>query len=104
MLDPLRRLALDAKLRLIAARKERTAGFDAKRKGLIDELEERERAFKKQKSERDQETRDRWKETERIKDENKRLMELRQQQQNASMNPKPVELTEDPNAPPEISQ
>ncbi|THH16469.1 hypothetical protein EW146_g4174 [Bondarzewia mesenterica] len=44
LLDPLRRLALDAKLRVKEARKARFANYDAKRRTLVDELEERERA------------------------------------------------------------
>ncbi|KAJ7180498.1 DnaJ-domain-containing protein [Mycena filopes] len=44
LLDPLRRLALDAKLRVKAARNERFKSYDNKRKNMVTELEERERA------------------------------------------------------------
>jgi len=43
-LDPLRRLALDLKLRVNT---ERFKAADSKRKNLLDELEEGERAFKR---------------------------------------------------------
>ena len=54
LLDPLRRMALDAKQRLKEARKARYAKYDAKRKNLVDELEEREHAFKKARVEKEQ--------------------------------------------------
>ena len=54
LLDPLRRLALDAKQRLKEARKVRYAQYDAKRKNMLDDLEERERAFKKSRMEKEE--------------------------------------------------
>lgn len=47
LLDPTRRSALDASRKIKLARAERFAAYDTKRRGLQDELEERERAFKK---------------------------------------------------------
>ncbi|CAE6419864.1 unnamed protein product [Rhizoctonia solani] len=47
LLDPTKRSALDASRKIKLARAERFAAYDSKRKGLQDELEERERAFKK---------------------------------------------------------
>ncbi|KAH9848674.1 DnaJ-domain-containing protein [Lenzites betulinus] len=78
LLDPLRRMALDAKLRLKNARKERFAQFDAKRKGLVDELEERERAFKKARTETEAQKKERFRENERIMEEGRRLREDRE--------------------------
>ncbi|KZT64536.1 DnaJ-domain-containing protein [Daedalea quercina L-15889] len=75
LLDPLRRMALDAKVRLKEARKARFASYDAKRKGLVEELEARERAFKKARVEKQEEERARWRENERIMDEGRRLRE-----------------------------
>ena len=49
LLHPLRRMALDAKMRVKEARKARFAAYDNKRKNLVEELEEREREFKKAK-------------------------------------------------------
>lgn len=77
LLDPLRRLALDAKIRLKEARKQRYAHYDNKRKTMVDELETREREFKKsrldkQKAEAAQKT-----ENERIKEEGRKLREKR---------------------------
>ena len=80
MLDPLRRLALDAKLRAAEARKKRTEKYDSKRKHLIQELEERERAFKKSRLERDAAEQARERETERIKGEGRRLREEREKE------------------------
>ncbi|KAJ3988945.1 DnaJ-domain-containing protein [Lentinula detonsa] len=75
LLDPLRRLALDAKLRLKQAQKERYKNYDLKRKTMVDELEERERALKKTKSDKQKEEAARSQETERIKDQGRRLRE-----------------------------
>lgn len=44
---------------------------------MVDELEQRERAFKKARVEKDREERSRWTENERIKDEGRRLREER---------------------------
>ncbi|KAJ6482166.1 hypothetical protein C8R47DRAFT_1322071 [Mycena vitilis] len=78
LLDPLRRLALDAKLRVKAARDERFKSYDNKRKNMVNELEERERAFKKAKMEQQRDEATRWHETEKIKDEGRRLREERE--------------------------
>lgn len=75
LLDPLRRLALDAKLRLKQARTERYKNYDLKRKTMVDELEERERALKKTKADQQKEETARFQETEKIKDQGRRLRE-----------------------------
>ncbi|KAJ3820930.1 DnaJ-domain-containing protein [Lentinula raphanica] len=75
LLDPLRRLALDAKLRLKQARKERYKNYDLKRKNMVDELEERERALKKVKADKQREEAALTQETEKIKDQGRRLRE-----------------------------
>ncbi|TFY53260.1 hypothetical protein EVJ58_g9547 [Rhodofomes roseus] len=80
LLDPLRRMALDAKVRLKEARKARFASYDTKRKGLVEELEARERAFKKVRVEKQQEERARWMENERIMEEGRRLKEEREKE------------------------
>ncbi|KAJ6542277.1 hypothetical protein B0H10DRAFT_2136151 [Mycena sp. CBHHK59/15] len=78
LLDPLRRLALDAKLRVKQARDERFKSYDAKRKNMVTELEERERVFKKARMDQQKEDAERWHETEKIKDEGRRLREERE--------------------------
>ncbi|TRM62322.1 DnaJ domain-containing protein [Schizophyllum amplum] len=78
LLDPLRRMALDAKLRLKQAKAQRYEKYDSKRKVMVEELEERERAFKKAKMNQQKEEAARWHETEKIKEEGKRLREERQ--------------------------
>ncbi|KAJ3487325.1 hypothetical protein NLI96_g3619 [Meripilus lineatus] len=80
LLDPLRRMALDAKLRLKEARKTRFATFDAKRKGLVSELEEREQAFKKAKLEKEEKQKETWRENERIMEEGRILREEREKE------------------------
>ena len=80
LLDPLRRLALDAKVRLKEARKARFASYDTKRKGLVEELEARERAFKKARVEKQAEERARWMENERIMEEGRKLREDREKE------------------------
>ncbi|KAF7356778.1 J domain-containing protein [Mycena venus] len=92
LLDPLRRLALDAKLRVKAARDERFKSYDNKRKNMVTELEERERAFKKAKIDQQRDEASRWQETEKIKDEGRRLREereneLRRREQEANRPP-----------------
>lgn len=74
LLDPIRRTALDAQIRIKNARKLRFAAFDNKRKNLQEELEERERAFKKSKGEKDDDEKKRALELERIKEEGRRMM------------------------------
>ena len=78
LLDPLRRLALDAKLRATQARKERFKAYDAKRKNLVEELEERERAFKKARVQKQKEEMEAYTSTERIKEEGRRMREDRE--------------------------
>jgi DnaJ family protein C protein 17 len=73
LLDPLRRLALDAKLRKKKAREERFSAYDDKRKRLVEELEERERAFKKRRTAQAAADRD----ADRVKEEGRRLVEER---------------------------
>jgi DnaJ homolog subfamily C member 17 len=68
-------MALDAKLRVQKAKAERFKGYDEKRKRLAEELEERERAFKKSRVDKQNEERARWQETEKIKDEGRKLRE-----------------------------
>ncbi|PBK74821.1 DnaJ-domain-containing protein, partial [Armillaria solidipes] len=87
LLDPLRRLALDAKLRVKAAKAERFKSFDTKRKVFLEELEEREQAFKKARMDKQKSEADQWQANEKIKDEGRRLREekekeLRQREQN----------------------
>ena len=53
-------MALDAKMRLKEAKKARYAKYDAKRKNLVDELEERERSFKKAKVEKAEKEKEMW--------------------------------------------
>ena len=80
LLDPLRRMALDAKLRIKEARKARYAQYDAKRKGLVEELEERERTLKKARVEKEAEKKERFRENERIMEEGRRLREEREKE------------------------
>ncbi|KIY47844.1 DnaJ-domain-containing protein [Fistulina hepatica ATCC 64428] len=78
LLDPVRRIALDAKRRLQQAKAERFKNYDAKRKAFVEELEERERELKRSRVERQKEEAARFQETERIKDEGRRMREERE--------------------------
>lgn len=80
LLDPLRRLALDAKLKIKHARAERFKAYDSKRKNLVEELEERERSFKKARTEKQKEEAEIRQANERIKEEGKRLREEKEQE------------------------
>lgn len=79
-MDPLRRLALDQKLRVKKARAERYKAYDAKRKNMVEELEERERAFKKAKLDKQREEIKLQQETEKIKEEGRRLREQKEKE------------------------
>lgn len=78
LLDPLRRLALDAQHRLAAAKKARFSAYDNKRKVLVTELEERERAFKKSRLEQEKQKAAKEGENDRIKEAGKRMREERE--------------------------
>lgn len=80
LLDPLRRLALDQKLRVKKARAERYKTYDTKRKNMVEELEARERAFKKTRLDKKNEEIKVQTETERIKEEGRRLREQREEE------------------------
>ncbi|KAI5118484.1 hypothetical protein M0805_003516 [Coniferiporia weirii] len=79
LLDPLRRLALTSSVRAKEARKARFSKYDQKRKNLQEELEERERAFKKQKLDKAKEARERENENERIKVAGRKLREEKEE-------------------------
>ncbi|KAH9072897.1 DnaJ-domain-containing protein [Lactarius deliciosus] len=78
LLDPLRRMALDAKLRIQEARKHRYANFDKKRKAMLEELEQAEQADKKAKSAEASKRQKHAQETEQIRDAGRRMVEERQ--------------------------
>lgn len=80
LLDPLRRMALDAKVRLKEARKARYSQYDAKRKNMLDDLEERERAFKKAKTDQAEKQKEVFRENEKIMEEGRILREARQKE------------------------
>lgn len=73
-------MALDAKIRLKEARKARYAQYDAKRKNLVDELEERERAFKKVKVDKAEKQKEVWRENERVMEEGRILRERKERE------------------------
>ncbi|KAF7316267.1 J domain-containing protein [Mycena indigotica] len=78
LLDPLRRLALDAKLRAKHAREARFKTYDTKRKTMVTELEERERAFKKTKMDQEVDEVRRREDNDKIKDAGRRMREERE--------------------------
>lgn len=80
LLDPLRRMALDAKLRIKEARKARFSQYDNKRKNLVEELEERERAFKKAKTDKEEKQKQVWRDNERIMEEGRLMRETREKE------------------------
>lgn len=77
--DSSKRQALDVSIRAKLARKERYSAQDSKRKALIDELEEKERIFKRRRSEQTREQHAQTKDLDRIKAENRILREGRDQ-------------------------
>ncbi|BGP39559.1 hypothetical protein JCM10449v2_003510 [Rhodotorula kratochvilovae] len=75
--DPTKRAALDAKLAAAQARKQRFAALDSKRKALAEDLEARERAFKRAKAGEVGEAQRKRQELERLKEEGRRMREAR---------------------------
>jgi DnaJ homolog subfamily C member 17 len=71
-------MALDAKLRIQEARKQRYANFDKKRKAMLEELEEAEQADKKAKSAEVAKKQRYAHEAEQIRDAGRRMVEERQ--------------------------
>ena len=71
-------MALDAKLRIKEARKQRYANFDKKRKAMLEELEEAEQADKKAKSAEAGKRQKYAQEAEQIRDAGRRMVEERQ--------------------------
>ena len=109
MLDPLRRLALDAQYRLQAAKKQRFAAYDNKRQNMVTELEERERQFKRARREKEQDKVARETENDRIREEGRRIREQREielqalERERAKSRSEPEETTgEDAVAPPPL--
>ncbi|PSR70735.1 hypothetical protein PHLCEN_2v13355 [Hermanssonia centrifuga] len=80
LLDPLRRIVVDAKVRAKEARKAQFAKFDAKRKNMVDVLEESERASKKSRVEKGAKQKEMWRENERIMEEGRILREEREKE------------------------
>ncbi|KAG8714413.1 hypothetical protein FRC08_011949 [Ceratobasidium sp. 394] len=72
LLDPTKRSALDASRKIKLARAERFAAYDSKRRGLQEELEERERAFKKARVDKAQAEQAQREEVERLGEEGRR--------------------------------
>jgi DnaJ family protein C protein 17 len=100
-------MALDAKIRLVSAKKERYSAYDAKRKAMVADLEEREAAFKKTRADKDRDERSKWTDNERIKEEGRKLREARQrrmEEAEEATKPKPSsrQATPSEDEPPEI--
>ena len=72
-------------MRVKQARAERFKSYDNKRKNLVNELEEREQAFKKARMEKQKEEVEIWQQTEKIKDEGRRLREEKEKELRSRM-------------------
>ncbi|GAA5990938.1 hypothetical protein JCM10908_000088 [Rhodotorula pacifica] len=81
--DPTQRASFDALHAARTARKARFAALDNKRKALAEDLEARERDFKKQKAGEATEAQRRRQELERLKEEGRKLREMKMNQANA---------------------
>ncbi|GAA5881255.1 hypothetical protein JCM3774_002865 [Rhodotorula dairenensis] len=81
--DPTQRASFDALLAARNARKARFAALDNKRKALAEDLEAREREFKKQKAGEATEAQRKRQELERLKEEGRKLREMKTNQANA---------------------
>ena len=58
----------------------RYAQYDAKRKNMLDDLEERERAIKKSRTEKAEKQKEIWRDNERIMEEGRKLREDRERE------------------------
>ncbi|GAA6022410.1 hypothetical protein JCM11491_001582 [Sporobolomyces phaffii] len=76
--DPTQRASFDALLNARNARKLRFSALDSKRKVMAQDLEQRERDFKRQKGEEDAAARDKRSQLDRLKDEGRKLRESRE--------------------------
>ena len=88
-------MALDAKQRLKEAQKRRYAASNDRRKHMLDELEQREREFKKAKVEQQKKQQDIYRENETLMEQGRRLREqrekeLQQREQEASKAAEPT--------------
>jgi DnaJ family protein C protein 17 len=75
LLDPLRRMALDAKQRLKEAQQRRYSAANDKRKRMLDELEQRESEFKKAKVDQQKKQREIYRENETLMEQGRLLRE-----------------------------
>jgi len=73
-------MALDAKQRLKEAQQRRYAAANDKRKHMLDELEQREREFKKVKVEQQQKQREIYRENETLMEQGRRLREQKEKE------------------------
>ena len=80
LLDPLRRMALDAKQRLKEAQQHRYAAANDRRKHMLDDLERREREFKKAKVEQQRKEQDVYRENEALMEQGRRLREQKERE------------------------
>lgn len=80
LLDPLRRMALDAKQRLKEAQQRRYAAANDKRKRMLDDLERRENEFKKAKLEQQKKQQDVYRENEALMEQGRRLREQKEKE------------------------
>ncbi|KAG8944107.1 hypothetical protein FRC03_002173 [Tulasnella sp. 419] len=78
LLDPIKKTALDNKIKADQARKLRFAGLNNKRKAMLEELERSEQEFKKAKVAEREAKAMRQREEERIKEEGKKMREERE--------------------------
>ncbi|GAA5996097.1 hypothetical protein JCM5350_008294 [Sporobolomyces pararoseus] len=78
--DPTQRASFDSLLNARNARKLRFSALDNKRKAMAQDLEQRERDFKKQKGEEDLIAKQKKSELERLKEEGRKLRESRENQ------------------------
>ena len=80
LLDPLRRMALDAKQRLKEAQQRRYASANDKRKHMLDELEQREREFKKARVEQKKKQQEIYRENETLMEQGRQLREQKEKE------------------------
>ncbi|GAA5912828.1 J domain-containing protein [Sporobolomyces salmoneus] len=81
--DPTQRASFDSLLNARNARKLRFSALDNKRKAMAQDLEQREKDFKRQKGEEDIAARQKQSELERLKEEGRKLRETREKEQQA---------------------
>jgi DnaJ family protein C protein 17 len=89
-------------LRIKQAKAERFRNYDNKRKNLVEELEAKEREHKKARVDKQKEEADRWHQTEKIKEEGRKLREEKEKELMRARQQQEPRVDQEEDAPPAL--